>query len=149
MSIGLLKLVGANEDDGRFARYLEADDPCFGRHFAKSATECQVCLCPVVLDGRLLLLREVCQARCAGTNAGSIKRLTSQQILESLTKGATPTDLWLDILNGSDPGEFGAEARLLLADRLWYLANHRGVSKITVPKLKELRSVHDQQDDRT
>ncbi len=131
-----IQLVGG--DDDVFRGLLERDDPCFGRHYAASAPECQDCVCPVVVDGRLVLLKEACRAACTGTEAGAILRLSSRQIEEMLTQGKTLYDVWVVLLNGCDPKAAGVPARQLLKDRVDYLVNNRGMPPTTTPHTKEL-----------
>jgi len=135
MSTGI-QLVGG--DSAVFQRFLETDDPCFGKAFAVSAQECQECLCPVVVDGKLMLLREACQALCRGVRAGVILKLTSRQVEEALTRGDSLVSIWKQILNGCDPTVHGSTARTLLKARTDYLENNRGMPHVAVPHYKEL-----------
>ena len=134
MDLQELDFIGG--DSALFRRYLEEDDPCFGRSFAKSAIECQQCTRPVVFEGKVTLLSDVCRAFFTGGSANVIRRLTTREVETRLKNGKSIKSIFIDILNGCDVRELGAAARQLLYDRLWYLKQTQPVPDL--PKLKEL-----------
>lgn len=123
-----------------FTQYLQETDPCFGKSFAKSSKECQACLLPVLMDGRILLLNDLCsQTRKAGgvLTGDRLLPLTSQEVRERLGQGASPEDLFASILGEADPKILGGEARRLLKTRLTYL-RQQGTPVPDLPPLSEL-----------
>lgn len=64
----MIDLVLIGGDSARFNSFLNNGvDPCFGKCYALSARECRECTTPVVLDGRFLLLNDVCRALTAAS----------------------------------------------------------------------------------
>ena len=135
-----LQAVGVPQE--LFDSYLP-NDPCFGRRYAKSVRECQECLLPVVMEGRLHLLNEVCKARTEGLKKISpITRLTSQDILERLNAGVSAREIFEEILGDADPATAAVEARTLLKVRMMYLQRKTGLPMPALPPTKELLDVH-------
>lgn len=133
---GLLPVVG---QPASLQKLLE-NDPCFGKHYAKTNDTCKRCRMPVVKDGQLVLMKEACRAETEGTTVGPLKRLTSQDVLDRLSRGDEPFTIWVEILAGKDPTtSYGSEARNLLASRLRYLQNEYELDVPELPYTKVLR----------
>lgn len=130
-----LEFIGG--DSEKFNEYIYTNDPCFGKYFAKSAAECKACITPVIVDGQLKLLRDVCQAVCAQAPIGVIVRLSAQQVLQRLQAGKNVAAIWLEMVGTADAQTVGAEVRQILYDRLWWLKN-QGHLVPTLPKTSEL-----------
>jgi len=120
-----------------FRDHLAEPENCFGKHYAKTAPECKKCLCPVVHEGHVWLLNEVCANLCGTAAPSNLKRLSSQEVQERLTH-KTVEEIFKEILNESNPEINGSAARQLLYDRLWHLRTHLGVPTPPVPSLKVL-----------
>lgn len=52
----------AEHDDPWRALRESGLPPCFGKRFAKTVHECNECLAPVIHNGKIQLVREVCEA---------------------------------------------------------------------------------------
>lgn len=118
------------------AEYLEGgSDPCFGKSFAKSAPECINCRAPVLIQGKVRLVRDICAARMRGAKSPmELHRLTSTEVQQRLERGDSIAAIFNEIL-GDTPFELGgAIARQLLVDRLLYLKGNYP----QVPRAKEL-----------
>lgn len=136
----LITLIGSTFPAEDFTQYLEKDDPCFEKAFAKSAKECKECRAPVLMDGKIHLLRDVCEARTRGADSPTqLKRLTSQEVLDRLVGGAEPPELFREVLADSDPDIAGAAARALIKQRLNYL-EQKGIPVPDLPRTKELKN---------
>lgn len=121
------------------AEYLEQGaDPCFGKVFAKSAQACIDCRCPVLMGGKIRLMREVCAAKSRGAESPmDLQRLTSQDVLQRLERGEPLPMIFAAILADAPPELAAASARQLLMDRLVYLKS-TGLPVPEVPRAKEL-----------
>lgn len=114
-------------------------DPCFGEDFAKTADACKECTAPVVVDGEIYLMREVCRAICRGAlKPTRLNRLTSRDVRDRLFEGATVEEIWAEILGDSDPEAAGAEARKLLYNRLYYIERNYDYPTPDLPTTDEL-----------
>lgn len=140
-----LHLIGG--DSVVFNELLSDESNCFGRRYAASSAVCQECLTPVIGQGTLLLLKEVCALECSKATPGQLKRLTSRDVLERLHGGQSIGQIFYEILNGTNPKINGTVARTLLHDRLWYIKNTMGTPVPVLPPTKELLRVSNQQDD--
>jgi hypothetical protein len=115
------------------------DDVCFGKHFAKTASECIQCRAPVIKDGKLLLMKDLCAMTVLGEKKLEIVKLTSKEVLERLERGVDLRTIFREILGSAPVTHAGATARQLLVDRLMYLRSlHPAGLPETVPKLKDL-----------
>ncbi len=133
-----MQLVVIGADSEKVNRFLSTDDPCYGRHFSKSAPECKECTAPVVADGHLCLMRDMCAALSAGGDTPAlIKELSGVEIQQRLAAGTTVPQMFVEVLNGGDASLVGAKARDLLCRRLRYLTS-KGMPAPRVPTLKEL-----------
>ncbi len=121
------------------AEYLSSgQDLCFGRHFAKTNTECISCRAPVILQGKVVLMRDVCAMKCSGKSTpAKLNRLTSTQVMERIERGTSVKEMFKEILGESDPAVVASAARQMLIDRLTYLKTI-GVETPEVPKTKDL-----------
>jgi hypothetical protein len=134
-----LTLVGSDKSL-EFQEYLQSDDPCFGEHYAKRAEECKNCTAPVIVNGRLVLLNELCEARTKGADDPlQLKRLTSQDVLDRLQSGASILDIFDEILADNDLDDAAVQARSILAARLRYLQKEYDLPVPSAPKTKELK----------
>lgn len=129
--------VGADRE--LFRQYLEEHDPCFGFDFAKTADECKACTAPVVIDGELYLLREVCKDVSAGADTPTdLNRLTSQDVRRRRVQGKSVEDIFWEIVGDSDPRVAGVEARSILYSRFKYLHDEYGLPMPDIPRTDEL-----------
>ena len=138
----LKNLSGVGVDSVKLRTAL-AHDPCLGFNYTKTAKECRACLAPVIIAGKLMLMNEACASWSVGATPGTIQRLTSQEVLDRLTAGATPDAIFSEILGSADPIATGDLARQVLVDRLAYL-KWKGLTVPKVPHKKELIRVHRQ-----
>lgn len=112
-------LIGSTFPPAEFGKYLEEVDPCFGKHFAKSAPECKECLAPVVVEGKLLFLRDLCEARTHGADTPDhLVRLTTNDVIVRLDHGKSLQEIYAEILGDSTSEVTAKAARSLLAARL-------------------------------
>ena len=138
---GDILLIGASSRPGDFSRYLQEDDPCFGKHFARTVKECLACVAPVIMDQKLYLIRDLCEARCQGADSpGSLQVLAAQDVLARLESGQSVQELFQAILGDSEPALLGAAARQMLSDRFAYLRSSRKLLTPPLPPLKELQN---------
>ena len=127
-----------------YTRILTGPQSCFEKRFAKTASECRECLAPVIVQGALFFLRDLCRARKKGFDTPTLLTvLTTEEVSERLSLGQSVDQIFLEVLGKADLELWGAEARAMLALRL---------SKITdppeLPHLKELaQHVPSQKDD--
>lgn len=142
-----LVLIGGDTD--AFNRFLETDDPCFGRFYSASSGECKDCVAPVLENGQVFLLKEVCRTRTAvgkggraPTGTARINRLPSRDVMDRLSAGKSATDIFLEILGAADIDFLGREARQYLYDSFYYLRESHGVVTPDLPKLKELKTAY-------
>lgn len=121
------------------AEYLQSgDDVCFGKNYAKSTDACVACRAPVLIDGKIRVMREVCAPLSRGmTGPVDLQRLTSAEVLQMLEQGATPEAIFRKILGQVDPQLGAAAARQLLVDRFFYLSSIK-IPTPSVPKTKDL-----------
>ena len=121
------------------AEFLESGvDPCFGKAFARSTAICIECRAPVVIEGKIRLMREVCSAKQRGADQlADLHRLTSREVLQRLERGDSITAIFKEILGDLPPEMGGAAARQLLVDRLVYLKTV-GVATNPVPSYKAI-----------
>lgn len=163
-SLPVVTLIGGNAP-AKFQQYIERDDPCFGRYFSRTAEECKRCTCPVIADGQVLLLREVCQAvkgaglrpaapppppdpvpQVRSTSSARLSRpirLTSREVAARLSEGKAPEEIFLEILNGCDFETYATISRQYLYESFWYIKTAFGAPVPSIPTKKELRSFHD------
>ena len=122
-------------------QFLQAgQDVCFGKSFAKSVKECIECRAPVIQNGKLMLMRDVCAMVCLGEDKKiEIKKLTSKEVLDRLERGVSLVVIFREILGDAPVAHAGGQARQLLVDRLLYLRSlsPAGLPE-SVPKLKDL-----------
>src|SRR5688572_22612021 len=102
-------------------RQLQDGGSCFGKCFSKSAVECKQCTAPVLLNNRIVLFKELCEATCKATEVAGLRKLSALDISNMLAAGKTVREIWLEILNGGDVKVYGTQARTLLAQRFRYL----------------------------
>lgn len=115
-----------------------AVDPCFGKQFAKSAKTCIECRAPVLIEGKIKLMREVCAARSRGADTPfELQKLSTRDVVQRLERGDTLQMIFREIIGGAPEEVAGPAARQLLVDRLLYLKS-TGTSVPDVPKTKEL-----------
>ncbi len=135
-----IELVGADQDKiTAFNKYLDEEDPCFGKHYKAKAQECVECQAIVVHRGILCTLNTVCRAVCAGQDSVSgLHRLTSADILERIQAGASIQELFAEVLADSNPDELAYHARTLLSRRLNYLSR-KGIPVPEVPTTQALK----------
>lgn len=114
-----------------------AEDVCFGKHYAKTVKECRECVCPVVVEERVLLLSEVCAALCGKAAPGHLKRLTSKEIEKRLSTMSV-VEIFKEIVNEMPVEQAAADARALLYDRLYYLREEKGVPVPDLPSTEDL-----------
>lgn len=121
------------------ADYLTGgQDICFGRFFAKTNPECISCRAPVIHQGKVVLMRDVCAMKCSGkATPAKLNRLNSTQVMERLERGVAVKDIFKEILGDSDPSVVAAAARQMLIDRFLYLKT-LGVETPAVSKTKDL-----------
>jgi hypothetical protein len=133
-----LVFLGA-EDNEKTLRYMLEDDPCFGRKYAKTASECDRCRAPVLLDGKVSLLNEVCKSVTEDdTTPVQIKKLTSKQVLDKVRSGLSPVEI-IEHMTGGDPSyREVVEARGLLASRMAYLKHQKNLPVPDIPTIKEI-----------
>lgn len=135
-SFDSIVLLGGNSEV--FREYLKTDDPCFGKSYAKTSDVCRSCICPVLFDGRVMLLHEVCAAWQAPGVIAALKRLSSAEVLDRIKRGKTAKDIFTEILNGTDPVANGKAARDILSGRWWYLRFEKREQLPDLPALKDL-----------
>lgn len=134
-----ITLVGSTFKPGEFLRVLKERVPCFGKDFAKTAKECRSCLAPVVVQGKLHLLREICQARSRGAATyAQLVILTTQDVIERLERGKGVEEIFAEVLGDADPDLQAAAARQLISLRLVYMKRDLGLPTPKLPPRKEL-----------
>ena len=132
-----LVVVGVADSDAVVA-YLKDGDVCFGKSFAKSAPECISCRAPVVFQGRLHLMKEICAAKVLGSaGVEHINKIPARVVLERFESGASVFDVFREIVGDSTVEHTGALARQVLVDRLAYLTSI-GFKAPEVPRTKVL-----------
>lgn len=139
------RLVLIGGDSEAFNRFLESDDPCFGRSFAASAPECKNCTAAVIADGQIFLLNEVCRDRTQAAKAerpvpksARINRMSAQEVMRRLEVGRTAEQIFFEVLGQADIEMAGSEARQYLYGVLHYL---KQTYKLPVPGLPRLRAL--------
>lgn len=122
------------------AEYFEqGGDPCFGKYYAKTAPECVMCVAPVVIDGKVRLMRDVCAARSKGAeNTVDLERLTSRDVAQRIERGEPLHTIFAAILGDAPPEIAASAARQILVDRLLYLKSTGARIPEEVPRVKEL-----------
>jgi hypothetical protein len=134
-----LILIGG--DSEKFNRFLESDDPCFGKRFSKSSPECKGCLCPVIVAGKLHTLNEVCAARSKGGAApGACKNLMSSDVLRRLAEGCTIYDVFVEMVEGQPLETAAPVARALLYRRLRNIRSGHDLPLPELPTLEDLKT---------
>lgn len=122
-----------------FEALIQSPEDCFGERFARTVTECKDCRAPVILDGKIFLLREICASQSqGGKDPVRLNRLTSVDVLDRLEAGASACDIFLEILNGAPMELGGSEARQILRRRFQYLERE---FELPVPVLPTLRTL--------
>lgn len=121
------------------AEYFETgEDPCFGKAFARSTPQCIECRAPVLVDGRILLMRELCVMRMRGAQTPmQLHHLTSRDVLQRLERGESLPAIFAEILGDAAPDLMASTARQLLVDRVLYLRS-TGMTIGDVPRVKEM-----------
>lgn len=130
-------VIGVPNDKAQ--EILRSEEDCFGQHFAKTADECKRCIAPVLHDGRVKTVRDLCRAECEDSAPDRIKRLTSDEVLDLVRRGREPVEIWAEILDGQPPPVAGVEARSLMAARLRYLSREKGLQVPEPPTTQELK----------
>lgn len=134
-------VVAVGVDPAQFAAYFK-HDMCFGC-FSGSADECDRCTLPVVVAGRVHLLREVCEAETRGFDVvQDIQSLTTQDILDRLNRGDSVYDIFAELIGENDPEAVGALARKLMVSRFRYINRKKQLPVPKVPSMEELVDVH-------
>lgn len=132
-------LVGGTFSPEGFATYLDEQDPCFGKHFAKSAPECKRCTAPVIVEGALCFLRDLCEARTKGASSpAGLVALTSRDVMERLERGSSAEEIFREVLGDSDPQVAAVAARQLLYSRFYYIRTELEVPVPELPPTEEL-----------
>lgn len=96
---------------------------CFGKRFSKSATACERCLLPLVVDGHMTTSREECHKRSPGPKLAV--NLSYREVAERLVLGKTADEI-VDEMAGTDDDEVVRLARRKLGNRLSYMRNVKG-----------------------
>jgi hypothetical protein len=131
-----MEFIGV-KDNVKTLKVLATKDPCFGKEFAKSASECKACVAPVAYQGKVHLLKEICAMLCNGAQSPvSLRRLTSSDVRERIEKGASMQEIFEEILADNDPAIAATEARALLYQRVNYIKKSLPVPN--VPTTEEL-----------
>lgn len=125
------------EDQTAAIEYLETGDICFGKHFAKTAQACIACRSPVLVNGKVLVFRDLCVMKCVGSTNITLNKLTSKQVMERLERGESLASIFAEILGDVHPGVAASQARQVLVDRLVYLKTV-GIDPGPVPLTKDL-----------
>lgn len=102
---------------------LPDDDPCFGRHHAPEAEECRRCTAPMIVDGRIRLVREECRDRSRDERSPDALPWTpsAEDVRRCVERGETGAEI-LTRMAGPDPGPALARtARKVLGRRLSHL----------------------------
>lgn len=135
-----LEPIGLEMGAEQYTRFLQERDPCFGRHFAKTVEACKRCRAPVIMEGQVYLLLEVCRGVSEGQDRPHrLNRLTSQDVFQRLQEGATTQDIFEEILAQNDPDVAAVAARQILARRLRYLERKHEVPVPDLPKTEQLK----------
>lgn len=110
-------------DNNEAVEYLESgSDICFGRSYAKSVFDCINCRAPVIKDGKIYLMKEICATKCAGRkDVSGLRKLTSREVMELVEKGVSLAMIFRMILADCPPEQQSAEARQVLVDRAAHL----------------------------
>lgn len=121
------------------AAFLESgQDICFGKLFAKTSPDCIACRAPSIFKGRVILTKELCAMKCAGSaDPIRINKLSSQDVMERLERGSSYSAIFREILDKAPADQAAPMARQLLVDRMMYLKTI-GVDKGPVPRTKDL-----------
>lgn len=122
---------------GDFAKH----DVCFGRH-AKTSDDCKACRMPVTMNGRLLLFKDMCAARTAGVEVGTLNRISEGEVRKRLEDGRSVYEVWREILGDCDPKGYAREARTVLYQRLSDLKKEYGFKMPKIPRTQELIDVY-------
>jgi hypothetical protein len=133
-----LVFLGVNNNE-KAVKYLLEEDPCFGRQYAKTAAECSRCRAPVLLNGKVSLLNEVCKSLTQeDTIPVQVKKLTSKQVIDKIQAGLSPTEIISEMVGDEPSYQQVKEARTLLAVRMSYIKNNKNLPVPEVPTLREL-----------
>lgn len=112
---------------------------CFGKCYSKRAPECRRCIAPVVADGQVFLMREVCeQATLGSRKAVRTNHLTTQEIMTRLQAGKSLMDVFVEMLQGGDIDVVGRETYRVLYGRIKYIEK-KGVPVPALSPFKEMR----------
>lgn len=144
-----LDLVGGKS--AQFQRFLATADPCFGRLFKPDAAECKECVCPVVINDKVFLLREACATRTAANRAKGpedqpsppttrMLRLSSQEVVDRFHAGKTWEDVFVEMLAGGDPELLGIAVRARLYEIWWQISKVYQLPVDKLPYLKALKT---------
>lgn len=145
-----LVLIGGNS--AAFQVLLTRLDPCFGKNYAKSAKECKDCLCAVISGGRVHVLNEVCREesrqrqvqiaaapeRVPAATAPQLKKVSYTDVSRKIQEGKTWFDMFVDMLDGADPTEYGTDVRNYLYGARYHIAKVWGLPVPSVPHKKDL-----------
>lgn len=134
MDLAIIGLSHPDQHEGILHR-----NPCFGKEYSASLAECRNCRCPLIVDGELLLSRQVCEARTLGAQAPvDVLNFSSQEVLQLFEEGLKLEEIFLRMTKGNL--EVGAvEARQILSRRVRYLQSYKGVPLPDVPPTEELK----------
>lgn len=144
-----MRLLGVSDQASElFNRALEKD-LCFGKGYAKTAQECGDCLCPVISDGKLYTLNEICatrtksvqrQFRKAKAGAGDFSKFAVRELVDMLGQGMSVVDIYFRMLGEANIDLVGGEARKHLWRQCYYLREKRKMPIPYPPTLEELRA---------
>lgn len=136
-----LRVVGSPSNISIPVGDIAKTDLCFGR-YNKNATECRGCTAPVVMNGKLVLFKEVCAAWSKGGDVAALfcnlNRIGSTEVRTRLESGRSLEAIWREILADNDPEVYGEDARNLLKQRLDYLATTYKMVLPPLPTTSEL-----------
>lgn len=149
-----IELVGGNT--AAFRKLLSELDPCFGQNYAKTVLTCRECICPVIVNGKVELLNDVCReatrqnkekAKAGGTTTVStskggapptLNKMSYADVSRALQAGKTWFDLFVEVLGDADPEEYATDAREFLYGAQYYIRKTWDLPVAKVPKRKEL-----------
>ena len=119
--------------------FLKTKDPCFGKSYDKDETACNKCRMPVLLNGELFIMKEVCKSISkTGIAPLRVKRISSNKVLDRVQTGDTAEEIVVDIVQPDATYDEVAEARTVVATRLSYLKNQKNVP---VPDLNSTKEI--------
>lgn len=133
-----LKVIGYPATE-TIRKKLEEESNCFGQLFSEEDDECKKCVAPVIVNGQLRLMNEVCESFCKKEKApANYRKLSSSKIKTLLQKGATLPEIFKLMIGEDYSQEDAVEARKCLRYRLYYLENAKDYPTPELPSLQEL-----------